>query len=367
MNAAVVTTTGSEVRRPSLDVDASLAAKIAAARAQLEHVVANGMQKTGPIIQRVLTEIPEDRLVRAPGAAFEVPEQGDPRMIGATLHSHAFKQLAERAGLPTAYASKLAAGGPWERSLLQHAMREHLGHSEDKFLVRSVGGQIRGVMSDSYRRLDSRPLLESFVEAVTAVGAVPYEGVANDVRVSIRAIVPKVYEPAPGEAMVFGLSWNNSDFGAGAFGISAFAMRLICLNGAVGASELKKVHIGSRLEDLQLSQKTYDLDTRTLASATNDIVKGVLGEGAIETRVEAVRKAHETETSWSRAFAKVGKALSKSEGEKVKEAFEGSDVVMLPPGKTQWRFSNALSWIANQTDNAERKLELQQLAGAVIG
>ena len=40
---------------------------------------------------------------------------------------------------------------------------------------------------------------------------------------------------------------------------------------------------------------------------------------------------------------------------------------MLPEGKTAWRFSNALSWVAGQTNNADRKLDLQRAAGVAIG
>ena len=346
-------------------------AAVAAAGVRLAQVLRDGMRKTGPVIDRLLSSTPQDALVPASAARFELGEHvpalfARDQQFGGPLHSHAFGQLSARVGLPTAYAQKLAGGEPWERDLLSHAMGEHLSHSEDRFLVRAVDGTVRGILSDSYRRLDSRPLLDAFVTACKDVGAQPFEGVASDIRASVRVIVPRIYEPVPGEAMVFGLAWNNSDFGAGAFGISAFVLRLICLNGMVGASEIKKIHLGSRLQDLSLSQATYDLDTRTLASATSDIVRGVLTEGAIENRLDLVRRAHSQETDWAKAVRRVSSTLSKSEQSKVREAFEGNDTVMLPPGQTLWRFSNALSWVANSTENPDRKLELQGLAGAVV-
>jgi hypothetical protein len=346
-------------------------AAVAAAGIRLAQIVRDGLKKTGPTIERLLSQTPNDALVPATGIDFSVTDRG-PMLaargqdFGGPLHDHAFKQLASRAGLPGAYATKLAAGEPWERELLTYAMGQHLSHSDDRYLVREVGGSVRGVLSDSYRRMDSRPLLEAFVTACQEVGAQPYEGVASDIRSSVRVIVPRVFEPVPGEAIVFGLSWQNSDFGAGAFGISAFVLRLICLNGLVGASELKKIHFGSRLEDLALSQTTYDLDTKTLASATGDVVRGVLSESAIENRLDLVRRAHTHETDWARAVRGMSQALSKAESTKVREAFEGNDTVMLPPGQSMWRFSNALSWVANSTENPDRKIELQGLAGSVL-
>jgi hypothetical protein len=38
----------------------------------------------------------------------------------------------------------------------------------------------------------------------------------------------------------------------------------------------------------------------------------------------------------------------------------------MPAGSTVWRLSNAISWVAGQTKDAERKLDLQKLAGSVL-
>lgn len=38
----------------------------------------------------------------------------------------------------------------------------------------------------------------------------------------------------------------------------------------------------------------------------------------------------------------------------------------MPAGNTVWRMSNALSWIANSTEDAERRMSLQRLAGEVV-
>jgi hypothetical protein len=58
------------------------------------------------------------------------------------------------------------------------------------------------------------------------------------------------------------------------------------------------------------------------------------------------------------------KALLKGELEAVKNAFEGPDCVNLPPAQTEWRLSNAVSWIAGATEDADRRLELERVAGS---
>jgi hypothetical protein len=348
----------------------------AAARERLESIVSTGIARSGSVIQQILSQQPVDAIVPAKGLTFQVADDGTVAMAAKGhewgLHRHAFDQVVERAGIPRSYAGELRVTGTeneWRRTLLQHSMDEHYrNNGASRYLVRSVDGEARGFLSDKYRRLDSRPLLESFITACQALQGVPYEGVATDTRASVRVIIPQVFEPVPGEAMVLGLAWQNSDFGAGTYGISAFVLRLVCLNGMVGESALKQVHLGGRLPDeLTFSEKTYALDTKTMVSATGDVVRSVLAPAAIEKRMDAVRAAHESTTDFASAWKKLrSTGMSKAEQTATRDAFEGEDVVMLPPGKTMWRFSNALSWTANTTKDAERKLELQALAGAVI-
>jgi hypothetical protein len=179
--------------------------------------------------------------------------------------------------------------------------------------------------------------------------------------------VPKVVEPVPGEYLVFGLAWQNSDFGTRAYSLSAFMLRLVCLNGMVGANELKQVHLGGRLpDDMAFSDKTYQLDTKTMASATRDVVKSALDGRSIEQKLQIVARAHAEEVDWSSAWRRVSRELNKTEQKALKESFEGPDVINLPAGKTTWRLSNALSWMANQAQDGERKLDLERLAGAVL-
>lgn len=343
------------------------------ARLHLETIIARG-KKAGPVIEHVLNTIPDDRIVHSKASRVVVNQDGSLAFNDAPMHQHATGQLVERLGIPTGYANELritpARKRPedfqWRRDLLQHTIAETLSHTDSRFLVRAQGGQIRGVLSDRFRRLDSRPLLDAFCGACDAIGAIPVEGIATDLRASVRAIIPEIHEPIPGEYMVFGLSWTNSDFGAGLYGISAYAERLLCFNGMVGQSAMRQVHLGGRLpDDLELSASTYRLDTQTMASATKDVVKGTLGPAAIEGRMRAIQNAATGEVSSAEMLRKVGKLLGKEETAEVKRAFEGAETLMLPAGKTAWRFSNALSWVANNTHDPERRLELQAAAGII--
>src|SRR5947209_11239060 len=130
---------------------------------------------------------------------------------------------------------------------------------------------------------------------------------------------------------------------------------------------LRQVHLGKRLsEDVAYSQRTYELDTQTVASAVSDIIEMELSPDRINSYQMAVRQAHEQHLDPRSATAALKKRLTNQEIEAVTEAFNSPDVVNLPPGQTVWRMSNAISWVAGQTENPERKLQLMQVAGSYL-
>jgi hypothetical protein len=130
---------------------------------------------------------------------------------------------------------------------------------------------------------------------------------------------------------------------------------------------MRKVHLGGKLDDnLEFSNRTYELDTKTTVSAVKDVVRGQLTEAKQVGLLDALRRAGEEEVDWAKIKGQLAKSLSKDELRRADEAFTGPDVVNLPPGNTAWRASNALSWIAHTVDTADRKLELEKIAGGLL-
>ena len=179
--------------------------------------------------------------------------------------------------------------------------------------------------------------------------------------------MPEVYEPIPGELVAYGLSLENSDFGNGALSIRAYLLRIWCTNLAITQETMRQVHLGKRLDDNMIySQRTYELDSQTTVSALKDVVKLQLNAESLRARMDAVKNANETEVTSENARERLKKVLNKGEAEAAINAFNSPDVYNLPAGHTTWRLSNAISWIAGQTEEPERKLELMRVAGEVL-
>jgi hypothetical protein len=357
------------------EVAASQAA--AEARAKFEAQIERGRSRTMAVIEQINTQIPVDRVVPANRLSFTVEGEEiqvtfpDREHTVEGFHRHAVSQAAARGEIPLSYIDKLMARGQWGKELVAENLNRVYQNfpttgSGSKILTRSVHDEVRGFLSDAYRRLDSRPIVEQFIGAVHNFGAIALDGFALETKIAIKAVLPMVFEPVPFEVMIFGVALENSDFGNGALSLRTFVERLWCTNRAISTEDLRKIHLGARLgEDLQLSQKTYELDTLTMASAANDIVTRSLSAGSVNQFMDTIRKANEEKIEPVRVKEFLKKHLTKGEAEKVVEAFNSPDVEMLPPGNSNWRLSNAISWIANGLEE-DRKLEVMKVAGAVL-
>jgi len=343
---------------------------------KLNALVTQGRQSAGNVIEHVMSSQPTDRIIKAGAVTFAADHERKTITIDAgtgeveTIHRNALGQMGQAVDMPMKFLDTLQEErAEWGRELLAHNLGTifHERFGKKRFLSRSLKTEVRGWLSDSYRRLDSRPIVEAFASAVQEKGAMPYAGVVTDTKIAIQAIMPTIYEPIPGELVAYGLSLENSDFGNGALSLRAYLLRIWCTNLAITEETMRQVHLGKRLDDnMVYSQRTYEYDSKTTVSALKDVVRLQLDSRSLTNRMDAVRVANEKEVTPGDARERLKKVLNKGEAEAALNAYNSPDVYNLPAGQTAWRLSNAISWIAGQTKDAERKLELMRVAGDVL-
>lgn len=347
-----------------------------AALDKLNGLIAKGQTGAAAVVQHVMDNQPQDRIVKAGAMTFEPNHNSrkveiiTPDGVRQGLHRHAIGQMAGIVDMPLKYVDSLQdEKEPWGRELLAESLQTiyHKRFGDKRYLARSASGEVRGWLSDKYRRLDSRPIVEAFATELQRIGAAPYEGHVTDTKIVLRAILPKVYEPVPGELVAFGMSLGNSDYGAGQLELREYILRIWCNNLAVTEDTMRRVHLGKRLDDnIEYSQRTYELDTKTTVSAVRDVTKLALTAGDIEERMSAIQAANAHTLTPETATERLKRLLNKAEAEAAISAYKSPDVTNLPEGNNVWRLSNAISWIAHQSEDQERKLELARIAGEVL-
>lgn len=291
-----------------------------------------------------------------------------------TLHDNAIGQLADKMGIPSRYLRQLASGDEWQRQLAATVLNEHSGWTQrTRVLIRTVGQQVRGVLSDSYRRLNSVEILPAFVQEASQQGAVIADAYMSDTKVWAETILPQpivVPTVKNGEVVIFaGARFSTSDYGDGAVDMRAFLLNGACLNGMVRESVMKQVHLGSRLPDnLQLSNRTYELDTRTTVSAVRDLTRGLFSKDNIMQKAIEIQGAAEIDVDFDQELKRLVKAgsLLKSEGESVEKILMRNDPDDgVQGGATLWKLTQAITAHARELEPS-RSRELHEISGALL-
>lgn len=291
-----------------------------------------------------------------------------------TLHDNAIGQLADRMGIPQRYLRGLAGGETWAKQLAATVLNEHSGWTQrSRVLVRTVGHQVRGVLSDSYRRLNSVEILTAFVQEAAGQGAVIADAYMSDTKVWAETILPTpltIPTIKNGDVIIFaGARFSTSDYGDGAVDMRAFLLNGACLNGMVRESVMKQVHLGSKLPDnLQLSQQTYELDTATTVSAVKDLTKGLFSKDNLMQKAIEIQGASEIDVDFEHELKLLTRdgGLLKSEGKEVEKILMRNDPEDgVQGGATLWKLTQAITAHAREL-TPERSRELHEISGALM-
>jgi len=291
-----------------------------------------------------------------------------------SLHPHAIAQAGDKLGIPQSYIKSLAESKlEWKTDLAAKLLNEHSLHAtRQRVLVREVGGEIRGILSDQYRRLNSTEIYSSFITAVKEQSAVIYDAYADDTRSYLETLYPQLISvPTLKNGIVYmayGIRLSSSDFGDGALELRAFLVQTVCMNGLVRDSVLRQIHLGAKIPDnIQLSERTYRLDTQTQASIIKDSVKQLMSKDSIYSNALQIQRASEMEVDLEKEFKLLPKVgLSKNETEEVKTVItsnKSSDGVQ--GENTLWKLAQSIGAVARAKDE-RRKRELEEISGKLL-
>ena len=290
------------------------------------------------------------------------------------LHPNAVSQIAERMGIPTKYLRNLATGSMWEQQLAAHVLNVHSGWTQrSRVLVRSVGTEVRAVLSDSYRRLNSVEIITAFVEEASKQGAVIADAYMSDTKVWVETILPMPFTiptAKNGEVVIFaGARFSTSDYGDGAVDMRAFMLNGACTNGMVRESIMKQVHLGSKLPDnIALSDETYALDTKTTVSAVRDLTAGLYAKDNIMRKALEIQGASEIDVDFDHELKNLVKngSLLKQEKEEVEKVLMRNDPNDgVQGGATLWKLTQAITAHAREL-SPERSRDLHEISGALL-
>jgi hypothetical protein len=296
-----------------------------------------------------------------------------PTKASLGLHQNAVSQIGEKFGVPPAYLRGLTFGTNWEKNLAVTIMQEHASNiAREKVLIRSVEGEARAVLSDRYRRLDSMRIFVAFLQGAQQIGSVLVDAHSGETKGFLEVINPKIVAfdtPLNGRNYAcVGARIRNSDFGDGRLEVYLFALMVKCMNGLVGQTMLKEIHLGGRIpENIKISEDTYRKDTDAMAALVGDAMKQLASPDLTNGLITQIQDAAAVEVNLVKEVERLPKlGLTKTEAESVgKVLMENNPDNGLQGGATLWKLVNGLTAVARES-KPERKRELEEIAGAML-
>lgn len=298
----------------------------------------------------------------------------EPRLYD--LHPHAVMQAAEKLDINQSYVKSLVTGGiPWQTRLSAHILNEHAQHTKrQRILVREVGGQVRGILSDHYRRMNSSEIYASFIKNSIAVQGTILSAYADDTKCWITTILPQAMEIPTAKngtiVLAYGIRLSTSDFGDGALEMRSFIMQLICMNGMVRESIVREIHLGRQIPDnIELSDQTYMYDTKTQASLVADTVKQLMSRDAILKQYSDVQKASEMDVDLDAEYKQLARVgMTKGEIDAAKQIITNNKTSDGVGGEnTLWKLVQSVGAVANsETVTQRRSKELAEISGILM-
>ncbi len=289
---------------------------------------------------------------------------------GMKLRPIAHGQMAASLGIPKTYYDRMLAEQP---DLLATNVNRWLDRQPAKKLIRCLDNEIRAVLSDSYRPLDNLDLAEAILPKLMELEAEVVSGEVTENRFYVKAITHRIQgEPKKGDIIKAGVVISNSEVGQGSLHVQALDYRLVCLNGMIRESAIRKAHLGrgargqDAIEDAReyFRTETRIADDRAFFLKVQDAVAAMFDAVRFEKRIDQYREASTrmieapVETVVEVTAARFG--LNDGERSSVLQHFiRGGDM-------SNWGLSNAITRASQDVDSYDRATDLEALGGKVI-
>lgn len=291
-------------------------------------------------------------------------------------------QLAEYAGIPTAYFRRMATEAPELLATNVNRWMQDKAAAKDRRMVRTLDGKARAFLSDKYRPLDNEELGNAILPMLLERNMMVMSSQITETRLYIKAVDRKILKDVPtgrkigdGSHVFFdtlspAITISNSEVGNGALSIEQGIYTKVCTNLATFGTNFRKFHTGSRAD---ISDEVYALltdQTKRVSDAAvwgqvRDILTATFDEGRFNALADKLQEATEDKLpamQVEEVIEVVGKRLNFNEGERkgiLGALIEGGDL-------TRYGVHSAVTRFSQDVADYDRASELERAGGRII-
>jgi hypothetical protein len=273
--------------------------------------------------------------------------------------------------IPKPYYDRMLADAP---ELLARNVNHWFASRPARKLVRTLDGQCRAILSDSYRPLDNYDLANAVLPRLLDLGCRVVSSEITESRFYLKAVTDRLQgDVKPGDAIQAGLVVSNSEVGQGSLRIESLDFRLVCTNGMIRETAVRKAHLGrgagrqtDAIEDARefFRDETKLADDRAFFLKVQDAVGAMFDPARFDARLDQYRDlaAQPIEADPIRVVEATAKRLELTDGERssvLRHLLCGGDL-------SAWGLANAITRTAEDAADYDRATTLEALGGTVV-
>lgn len=289
---------------------------------------------------------------------------------GMRLRPIAHQQLAATLQIPKPYYDRMLEQAP---DLLAKNVNQWLEKQPSTKLVRTLDNQVRAILSDSYRPLDNYDLAEAVLPQLQTLQATVESCEVTENRFYLKCVTERITgEVKVGDRINAGIVISNSEVGQGSLRLEEMDFRLVCLNGMIRGTAVRKAHLGrstagrDAIEDARefFKSETRQADDRAFFLKIRDSVGAMFNQERFSNRIQDYKEASARVITIDpvKAIELTAKRFQLNEGERssvLTHLIKGGDL-------SQWGLANAITRAAQDVESYDRSTEMEAIGGDLI-
>ena len=244
--------------------------------------------KTGRELPEVLVELQRQQAekrdyispsfslsLRPDGRTLEMGE----KEFGTTDLFH--RQVAASLSIPAKYYDLMQTEKP---ALLAENVNAWFSDRDQKYMVRSLSGVARALLSDRYRRIDNLEVASAVLPLFAGVDGIEVMSCeVTEHRLYLKVVNHRLEMACVGDRVQAGVMISNSEVGLGAVSVQPLIYTLACTNGmVVNSLGERKTHVGRAAKGLEgyevISDEAAEAEDKAFLLKLRDITKAAIDE-----------------------------------------------------------------------------------------
>ena len=258
--------------------------------------------KTGRTLRELLKELERQETAKqdyiSPASSLVLRVDGKTvNMAGHDFGTTALfhRQAAEVLKIPVKYYMLMQKEKP---ELLAENVNSWLSDRKQKYMIRTLDGTARAMLSDRYRRIDNKEVASAVLPLFAGVDGIEVMSCeVTETKLYLKIVNHRMEARAVGDIVQAGIVLSNSEVGMGAIAVAPFVYTLVCKNVLIVNSHgERKTHIGRSLKEYEgiLSDETKAAEDKAFLLKLRDVVKAALDETLFRRVIDELERAAET-------------------------------------------------------------------------